>query len=39
MKTEKTKDIAYYESLPYTITIRKDDEGDFVARIQELPDV
>src|SRR5665213_1011477 len=36
MKTEKIKDIAYYQSLPYTITIRKDDEGDFIARIQEL---
>jgi antitoxin HicB len=37
MKTETTKDAAYYEGLPYTVTIRKDDEGDFVARIAELP--
>src|ERR1700675_1755040 len=37
MKTDTTKDIAYYEALPYTVTIRKDDEGDFVARISELP--
>ena len=32
-----TKDLRYYRELPYTITLRKDEEGDFVARIQELP--
>ncbi len=42
MKTDTTKDVAtrgvaYYEGLPYTVTIRKDDEGDFIARIAELP--
>src|ERR1035438_10240793 len=37
MKIETTKDIAYYEALPYTIVVRKDEDGDFVARIQELP--
>ena len=37
MKTDTMKDATYYEGLPYTITIRKDDEGDFVARIPELP--
>jgi antitoxin HicB len=37
MKTDTIKDVPYYESLPYTIVIRKDDEGDFVARIAELP--
>jgi len=37
MKTDVIKDVAYYEALPYTVTIRKDDEGDFVARIAELP--
>lgn len=37
MKTDTVKDAAYYEALPYTVTIRKDDEGDFVARIAELP--
>ena len=42
MKTDTTKDVAtrgvaYYEGLPYTVTIRKDDEGDFMARIAELP--
>lgn len=30
------KDISYYQGLPYTITLRKDEEGDYVARIQEL---
>ena len=37
MKTETKRDVTYYEGLPYTLTIRKDDEGDFVARIAELP--
>jgi antitoxin HicB len=37
MKIELTKDLAYYEALPYTIVVRKDEDGDFVARIQELP--
>lgn len=37
MKTDTMKDATYYEGLPYTITVRKDDEGDFVARIPELP--
>jgi len=37
MKTEITRDISYYENLPYTITIRKDEEGDFIAKVQELP--
>jgi predicted RNase H-like HicB family nuclease len=32
-----TKDLAYYESLPYTVVIRKDEDGDFIARVQELP--
>jgi antitoxin HicB len=37
MKADTMKDATYYEALPYTITVRKDDEGDFVARIPELP--
>jgi len=37
MKTDTTKDVAYYEGLPYEVTLRKDDEGDFVARIADLP--
>lgn len=31
------KDLKHYESLRYTIVLRKDDEGDVVARIEELP--
>jgi predicted RNase H-like HicB family nuclease len=37
MKTDKNKDAAYYQSLPYTVIVRKDEEGDYVARIHELP--
>ncbi len=37
MKTAGTKDLSYYENLPYTITLRKDDQGDYVARVEELP--
>ena len=29
----KTNNIEHYLSLPYTIVLKKDDEGDFVARI------
>lgn len=28
--------VEYYMALPYTIVIRKDDEGDYVARVEEL---
>jgi len=28
--------VEYYMELPYTIVIRKDDEGDYVARVEEL---
>ncbi|OFW10614.1 MAG: hypothetical protein A3G20_06675 [Acidobacteria bacterium RIFCSPLOWO2_12_FULL_59_11] len=31
------KDIQYYLSLPYTVILRRDEEGDYVARIEELP--
>ena len=31
------KDIHYYFSLPYTVVVRRDEEGDYVARIDELP--
>ena len=37
MNLEKEKDLAYYEALPYTVVVRKDEDGDFVARINELP--
>ncbi len=33
---EARKDKEYYLSLPYTIILRRDEEGDFVARIEEL---
>jgi len=32
-----TKDLKYYMSLPYTVVLRRDDEGDVVARVSELP--
>jgi antitoxin HicB len=35
--TDMTKNLSYYESLPYTVVVRRDEEGDFVARTQELP--
>lgn len=36
MKIEK-KDIAHYLGLPYTKTLRADEDGDVVAKIVELP--
>lgn len=30
------KNLEYYLKLPYTIVVRQDDEGDFVARVEEL---
>ncbi len=30
------KSVEYYMSLPYTVILRRDEEGDFVARIDEL---
>jgi antitoxin HicB len=33
----KVKDISYYLSLPYTTILKRDEEGDVVARIEELP--
>jgi antitoxin HicB len=36
MKAE-THDLAYYMALPYTKTLRLDEDGDVVARIRELP--
>jgi antitoxin HicB len=36
MKTEVTKNLQYYCNLPYGIVLRKDEEGDWVARIEEL---
>jgi predicted RNase H-like HicB family nuclease len=34
--THITKDLAYYLALPYTIVLRKDEDGDVIARIEEL---
>jgi predicted RNase H-like HicB family nuclease len=34
--SEQAKDLAHYLSLPYTEVLRRDDEGDFVARVEEL---
>lgn len=31
------KDAKYYLSLPYTAVVRRDEDGDYVARIDELP--
>jgi antitoxin HicB len=36
MKTEIVKDLAYYAALPYTIVLRRDEEGDVTARVEEL---
>lgn len=36
MKTEK-RNLAYFMALPYTKTLRPDQDGDVVAKIQELP--
>jgi antitoxin HicB len=37
MKNELSKNIEYYLSLPYEIILKRDDEGDWVSQIQELP--
>lgn len=37
MRSEVTKKRDYYRTLPYGIILRKDEEGDWVARIKELP--
>jgi len=37
MKSEITKKRDYFRMLPYGITLRKDKDGDWVARVSELP--
>jgi antitoxin HicB len=38
MKTNSlTANVAAYMNLPFTIVLKKDDEGDYVSRIEELP--
>ena len=36
-KSEGVKDLDFYLSLPYTTVLRRDEAGDIVARINELP--
>jgi antitoxin HicB len=36
MKTEMKNKIEYYLDLPYTVILRRDSEGDWVSRIDEL---
>ena len=31
------RDLEYYLTLPYTETLTRDEDGDFIARVQELP--
>jgi antitoxin HicB len=37
MKVEDMKTAEYYRDLPYRIVLKKDDEGAWVARVEELP--
>jgi antitoxin HicB len=37
MRSEVTKNLDYYVSLPYGIALRRDDEEDWVAKVEELP--
>jgi len=37
MRDKNEKDTAYYLGLPYTFILRRDEDGDVVARIEELP--
>ena len=37
MKSEVKRDLSYYRSLPYGVLLRKDEEGDWIARVEELP--
>src|ERR1019366_10565984 len=37
MKSEVKRDLGYYRDLLYGILLRKDEDGDWVARVEELP--
>jgi antitoxin HicB len=37
MKNRGTRDTDHYMNLPYTVVLRRDDEGDFITKVQELP--
>jgi predicted RNase H-like HicB family nuclease len=34
---KSVKNVAYYTTLPYTAVLRRDEDNDVVARIEELP--
>jgi antitoxin HicB len=36
MTNEITRDLEYYRNLPYGIALRKDEDGDWIARVEEL---
>ena len=37
MTNEAMRDLEYYRKLSYGIALRKDEDGDWVARVEELP--
>jgi antitoxin HicB len=37
MRTKVAKNLSYYMELPYATVLRRDEDGDFVATVQELP--
>src|SRR6266566_8797083 len=37
MRSKAMKNLQYYLELPYTVIMRRDEDGDYVARIDELP--
>jgi antitoxin HicB len=37
MKTDANKTVQYFMDLPYTTVLRRDDDGDYIAHISELP--
>src|SRR5271165_6925354 len=37
MRSKTIKDLKYYLGLPYTIVLRPDEDGDMVAKVEELP--
>jgi antitoxin HicB len=37
MSNHNNKDQAYYKTLPYTVILRLDEDGDYIARIDEFP--
>lgn len=37
MSTEQERDLDFYLKLPYTIVLRRDEDGDVVGKVEELP--